>query len=34
MHGLLADVNVQVAELLFGITQGEYRDQPRIYVPL
>jgi hypothetical protein len=22
-----------VAELLFGIAQGEYRDQPRIYVP-
>jgi hypothetical protein len=23
-----------VAELLFGISQGQYRDQPRIYVPL
>jgi hypothetical protein len=24
---------VDVGELLFGIAQGEYRDQPRIYVP-
>jgi hypothetical protein len=23
-----------VAEVLFGIAEGEYRDQPRIYVPL
>src|SRR5947209_98409 len=23
-----------VAELLFGIAQGEYRDQPRIFVPI
>jgi hypothetical protein len=22
-----------LAELLFGISQGDYRDQPRIYVP-
>jgi hypothetical protein len=22
-----------VAELLFGISQGQYRDQPRIFVP-
>ena len=22
-----------VAELLFGISQGEYQDQPRIFVP-
>jgi hypothetical protein len=43
MRGLLADVNVQeyaervasdVAELLFGIAEQQYRDQPRIYVPL
>ncbi len=26
-------VATDVAELLFGIAQGEYRDQPRIYVP-
>jgi hypothetical protein len=26
-------VAIDVAELLFGIAQGEYRDQPRIYVP-
>lgn len=26
-------VAVDVAELLFGITQEQYRDQPRIYVP-
>ncbi len=27
-------VGTDVAELLFGITQEQYRDQPRIYVPL
>jgi hypothetical protein len=26
-------VATDVAELLFGIAQGEYRDVPRIYVP-
>jgi hypothetical protein len=26
-------VATDVAEILFGIAQGEYRDQPRIYVP-
>ena len=26
-------VAIDVAELLFGIAQEEYRDQPRIYVP-
>jgi hypothetical protein len=26
-------VAVDVAELLFGVTVGQYRDQPRIYVP-
>jgi hypothetical protein len=29
-----AQVASDVAELLFGIAQGEYRDRPRIYVPL
>jgi hypothetical protein len=27
-------VAFDLAELLFGIEQGEYRDRPRIYVPL
>lgn len=27
-------VAIDVAELLFGIEDGEYRDRPRIYVPL
>lgn len=27
-------VATDVAELLFGIAQGEYHDRPRIYVPL
>jgi hypothetical protein len=26
-------VATDVAELLFGIAQGEYRNQPRIWVP-
>jgi len=29
-----AQVALDVAELLFGIEDGEYRDRPRIYVPL
>jgi len=29
-----SQVAVDIAELLFGIVQGEYRDRPRIYVPL
>lgn len=32
--GYAARVAADVAELLFGIAQGQYRDQPRIYVPL
>lgn len=28
------EVAREVAELLFGIEQQEYRDQPRIYIPL
>ena len=26
-------VATEIAELLFGLSQGDYRDQPRIYVP-
>lgn len=26
-------VAIDIAEILFGIAQGEYRDQPRIFVP-
>ena len=29
-----ASVATDIAELLFGVFHGEYRDQPRIYVPL
>jgi hypothetical protein len=27
-------VAIDLAELVFGIAEGEYRDRPRIYVPL
>lgn len=30
--GYAARVAADVAELLFGVAQGQYRDQPRIYV--
>ena len=32
-RGYAERVAIDVAELLFGIAQGEYRDQPRVYVP-
>ena len=32
--GYATQVANDVAELLFGVELGEYRDQPRIYVPL
>jgi hypothetical protein len=31
--GYAKRVATDVAELVFGIAQGDYRDQPRIYVP-